>query len=657
MGQSRVEKIAQRFAVGAPGDLPVRAGHFLSLRPLHVMTHDNTAAVIPKFEQIGATRIHDPSQPVFCLDHDIQNTSPENIAKYKKIEEFARRHGISFFQAGQGIGHQIMVEEGFVLPGSVVVASDSHSNSYGALGALGTPVVRTDAAAIWATGRTWWQVPEVAQVTLVGKLRPGVTGKDVIVALIGAFDRDEVLNTCVEFDGPGVASLSMDQRFTIANMTTEWGALAGVFPADDITRNYLLGRAEVMRRRGVAEPRLTAERVEAALAGSPVADPDAGYAKRITFDLSDVTPFVAGPNEVKTIVPVDRIEKLRIKIDRAFLLSCVNGRLEDFADAARLLEGRRVAPWVRLYIAAASREVEDEAKRSGYWKTLLDAGAIAFPPGCGPCIGLGDGVLTGTQVGISATNRNFKGRMGSRDAQVYLASPAVVAASALAGHIAGPALGSMESPGKDAAALRQASRLEELPARAGSSATVAIRKGFPAVVEGELLYVPKDNMNTDGIYGKDVTYNENLTREEMGRAAMANYDPAFQQIARAGDLLVGGMNFGTGSSREQAATALKYRGIQLVIAGSFSQTYSRNAFNNGFLVIQCPELVRDLADAFRDAGQLTIRTGWRAMIDFARSQLECRGRCYPFPPLGDVAQELIVLGGLEAALGAQLKTT
>src|SRR5882672_321326 len=216
MGLTLVEKIAARHADGlAPGAI-VRAGDFVSIRPRHVMTHDNTGAVIPKFRQIGATAIADPAQPVFAIDHDIQNVTPKNLEKYAKIEAFAREHGIDFYPAGTGISHQVMVEQGYVVPGALVVGSDSHSNLYGAAAALGTPVVRTDAASIWATGVTWWQVPPVARVTLKNKLQPGVVGKDVIIALCGLFNKVEVLNMAVEFHGDGVASLTVDQRMSIA---------------------------------------------------------------------------------------------------------------------------------------------------------------------------------------------------------------------------------------------------------------------------------------------------------------------------------------------------------------------------------------------------------------------------------------------------------
>ncbi len=672
MPQNLVEKIAQAFAVGLTDGHEVHAGDFLSIRPAHVMTHDNTAAVIPKFKSMGATKVNDPRQPVYTLDHDIQNTSDDNLAKYRKIEEFAREQGVDFYPAGRGIGHQVMVEEGYVLPGTFACASDSHSNLYGGMAALGTPVVRTDAAAIWATGRTWWQVPDVVRVNLAGQLAPGVVGKDVIIALCGVFNNDEVLNCCIEFTGPGVAGLSIEERLTISNMTTEWGALAGVFPYDEVTQAFLLQRAEVFKQRGDANPRLTPELVGTIDAAAPRADSGAYYAKELEFDLSAVTPFVSGPNTVKTMTSLPEMEAQNLKIHKAYLMSCVNGRLQDFEAAAEIIRGRKVADGVELYIAAASDEVERQAKERGYWSALVDAGAIELPPGCGACIGLGRGTLEAGEVGISATNRNFKGRMGSRDANVYLASPAVVAASAIAGKVASPATVASGSPSgaTDALeALRKAGSVR-VNARPAASASVKILPSFPEQLAGELLFVPQDNLNTDGIYGKDYTYKE-LPADEMARVAMENYDPQFQQVAKEGDVLVGGYNFGTGSSREQAATALKHRGLRLVIAGSFSQTYKRNAFNNGYVCLECPELVDDLKQAFADDDTLTIRTGTEATVDFTKSTIAIRATAgsggagieglrdsgikeYGFAALGEVAQELIVAGGFEAVIRRQL---
>jgi len=657
-----VEKIAQRHALGlAPGQR-VRSGDYIEIRPVHVMTHDNTGAVIPKFLAImGADAeealrdpppVADPTQPVFAIDHDVQNTSPENLAKYARIERFARAQGIAYHPPGRGIAHQVMVEEGFAAPGRLVVGSDSHSNLYGAVAALGTPVVRTDAAALWAVGSTWWQIPPVTRVVLDNALRPGVTGKDVIITLCGAFNNDEVLNHAVEFAGEGVASLSVDERMTIANMTTEWGALAGVFPFDQRLRDFLLKRARFFQMRhshGGPPPRYSEADVERWWSEREAIHPDpaAAYAQELTLDLATVSPHVSGPNEVKTMRSAHELARERIRIDKAYLMSCVNARLSDLEQAAQVLRGGRVAEGVELYLAAASSLVQEEAERNGVWQTLLEAGAIALPPGCGACIGLGKGTLEAGEVGVSATNRNFQGRMGSRDALCYLASPAVVAASARAGHICAP-------QDVEPVPLRASRRLFEQPADDGATQT-AILEGFPRSVKGRILFLPKDNLNTDGMYGKDVTYRDDITFEQQGQYAMLNYDPAFQEKKQAGDILVGGRNFGCGSSREQAATALASAGIQLVVAASFSQTYKRNAFNNGLLCVDCPALVDHLRRRFADRVE-TERTivGPQLRIDFARSVAELEDEAFPIGPISPVAQELIVAGGSEALVQRRL---
>ena len=435
MPQTVTEKIAQQPMAEGP-NRHLRAGDFLSIHPHRVMTHDNTSAVMSKFKGIGAKKIHNPQQLVFALDHDIQNHDESNLKKYRAIEAFAKEHGVDFYPAGSGIGHQIMVERGYVVPGSFVVASDSHSNMYGALGAIGTPIVRTDAAAVWATGEFWWQIPRSIQVTLQGKLPEGTTGKDVIITLCGLYNHDEALNAAVEFTGPGVASLSMDARLSISNMTTEWGPLVGWFPVDAITIRYLEGVHQRLKSAGIE--RLSEKDIEAWAKGAPRPDSDATYAAKITLNLSEITPHVSGPDTVQVMQSLAAIENKKVAINKAYLISCVNSRVEDLEAAARVLKGQKVAPTVKFYLSAASQWVQQEAEKRGAWQTLLDAGAHPLPPGCGPCIGLGVGLLEKGEVGISSTNRNFKGRMGSRDAQCYLASPEVVAASAFAGYIRGP---------------------------------------------------------------------------------------------------------------------------------------------------------------------------------------------------------------------------
>ncbi|HWR36724.1 MAG TPA: homoaconitase [Clostridia bacterium] len=645
MAQTIVEKLAQAHLAEGP-NRPLRAGDFISIRPTHVMTHDNTSAVLKKFKAIGVKKVLDPRQPVFALDHDIQNTTEENLKKYALIEAFAKEQGIDFYPAGTGIGHQIMVEKGYVLPGSFVVASDSHSNMYGALGAIGTPVVRTDAAAIWATGEFWWQIPRTIQVVLKGKLQPGATGKDVIITLCGLYNKEEVLNAVVEFTGPGVESLSMDERLSISNMTTEWGTLVGWFPADKTTFAWLRQRREALG--AAAMGRLDESILSKLEADTPMPDADAAYAARIELDLAAVTPHVSGPDTVQVMASLAEIEKQRIPIHKAYLVSCVNSRLEDLEAAAKVLKGKKIASTVKFYLAAASREIQKSAEASGAWQTLLQAGAQPLPPGCGPCIGLGTGLLEAGEVGISATNRNFKGRMGSRDAKCYLASPAVVAASAVAGYI---------TTDVKVSASELKREYVELAVPAAGGEKVEILEGFPAQVKGRLVFTPQDNLNTDGIYGKDYTYREDMTRNMMAKVVMENYDPQFSERTRAGDVVIGGFNFGTGSSREQAVTALQAKGLPLVVAGSFSQTYLRNAFNNGFLCVECPEFITRLRQVFEKeiaAKEKTIIPEDEVTIDFTTGTITYRGEKFQFPPMGTVPQSLVIAGGVENLVARKL---
>ncbi|KAI8817413.1 aconitase A, partial [Fimicolochytrium jonesii] len=660
--QNVIEKIVQRYAVNLPTPShKVAQGDFVSIQPEHVMTHDNTAAVMSKFQSIGAARFNNPQQAVFTLDHDVQNKSEKNLTKYRSIAAFAQSHGVDFYPAGRGIGHQILIEEGYAFPYVMTVASDSHSNMYGGIGALGTPIVRTDAAAIWATGRTWWQIPPVANVKLLNTLPEGVTGKDIIVALCGLFNNDEVLNTAIEFTGKeGIAALSVDERLTIANMTTEWGALAGVFPVDEVTIKWLRDRAVYLARtQNRKHERINDERIQDLVRNPLLSDSDANYAKHLTLDLATLTPHVSGPNSVKHATPLTTLEQQRIKINKAYLLSCVNSRASDLRAAANVLKGRKVADGVEFYIAAASSEVQKDVEKSGDWDTLLRAGARPLPAGCGPCIGLGVGLLQDGEVGISATNRNSKGRMGAPTAQAYLSSPAVVAASAVSGYICGPQSLHPTNPISKTFAAFHAhpqspiitytdNATQTPPAK---SAPADVIPGFDGTLRGEILFCDADNLNTDGIYPGKYTYQDDMSPERMAQVAMENYDPGFTKVAkkvRVNDILISGFNFGTGSSREQAATALLYAGFRAVLAGSFSETFKRNAINNGLIVLEAPQLVSDLRKAFKGGEEvLTRRTGWDATVDLVGGSVGVGERRYKVPPVGRAAQELIVEGGLE----------
>jgi homoaconitate hydratase len=640
----------------------------------------------------------------------VQNKSSKNLAKYANIEAFARAQGVDFYPAGRGIGHQILVEEGYAFPHTLTVASDSHSNMYGGVGCVGTPIVRTDSAAIWATGTTWWQVPRIVKVELRGKLAAGVSGKDVIVALCGAFNEDEVLNAAIEFTGDGIAALPIDDRLTIANMTTEWGALVGYFPVDDVLLEWYEAVLKKLQLRTFStvpptgtdtgtgrgipappeHPRINRHRLDAVRAAPLLSDPDAEYASHLVIDLSTLVPHVSGPNSVKISTPLPELEEQHIQIQKAYLVSCTNSRASDLAAAAAVVHGRRVAPGVEFYVAAASSVVQREAERSGDWETLLAAGARVLPAGCGPCIGLGTGLLEEGETGISATNRNYKGRMGHPAAKAYLASPAVVAASALKGHIASP--DSLDSaalppsgPPLHSIISSSASPATATPAAASTSADEEpLLPGFPTTFRGSLLFVPQDNLNTDGIYPGKYTYQDDITLARQAEVVMENYDPTFASRVRtllppsssepeseggrvkAGVILVAGYNFGTGSSREQAATALKAAGVPLVIAGSFGDIFKRNAINNGLVCLESPELVADLTSAYakggargaggRRDGELTVDAGLAVSVHMASGRVEVSSlesqsgsttRTYDVRPVGVSVQELWLCGGLE----------
>ncbi|KAJ5429537.1 Aconitase/3-isopropylmalate dehydratase large subunit alpha/beta/alpha subdomain 1/3 [Penicillium cf. griseofulvum] len=686
--QTLTEKIVQRYAVGLPEGKLVRSGDYISLAPGYCMTHDNSWPVALKFMSMGATKVNNPEQIVMTLDHDVQNTSAANLKKYEQIETFAKQQGIDFYPAGRGIGHQIMVEEGYAWPGSMAVASDSHSNHYGGVGCLGTAVVRTDAASIWATSRTWWQIPPVARVTFTGTLPVGVTGKDVIVALCGLFNSD-VLNHAIEFTGSEetMSSLLVDSRLTIANMTTEWGALTGLFPIDNTLKRWLRYKATeaAMSDDRTTRQRITHERIDELYANPPHGGPRC----RLYLNLSTLSPYVSGPNSVKVATPLNELVQQDIKVNRAYIVSCTNSRASDLAAAAKVFKDAakanpdtppKIADGVKLYIAAASAPEQEAAESTGDWQALLDAGAQPLPAGCGPCIGLGTGLLEPGEVGISASNRNFKGRMGSRDALAYLASPEVVAASALSGVISGPGayqvpegwsgvehgFGTGLEPTTETELTNLLQQMESLIDRVESAVddskpATEILPGFPERISGEIVFLDADNLDTDSIYPGKLTYQDNVSKEDMATACMQNYDPEFKGIAKPSDILVAGFNFGCGSSREQAATAILAKEIPLVVAGSFGNIFSRNSINNALMGLEVPRLVERLRASFAQpssgdaAGrQLTRRTGWTLTWDVKRSVVEVQegesGESWT-EQVGELpanVQEIIAEGGLEA---------
>ena len=480
-------------------------------------------------------------------------------------------------------------------------------------------------------------------------------------------------------------------------MTTEWGALAGVFGVDDVLLRWydqLLNKLDLRSfgagSRVATHPRLNKARLNKLIDSPLSADANAYYAKVLTLDLSSLVPYVSGPNSVKVATPLPDLTARSIAIQKAYLVSCTNSRASDLKAAADVVRGKTIPDHVEFYVAAASSVVQQEAEASGDWQALVSAGATVLPAGCGPCIGLGTGLLKDGEVGISATNRNYKGRMGSPNAQAYLASPAVVAASALAGKIVGPQewdLAAMPASQPPQISIHR-NAAPSFAAAADSSATSeTVLPSFPAVFKGEILFAPQDNLNTDALYPGKYTYQDDITAERQAEVVMENYDPSFASLvasirsaksssssvddpnapahtSRSGDgiILASGYNFGTGSSREQAATALRNAGVPLVIAGSFGDIFKRNAINNGLICVESAELIKDLTDTFaKDAkrnqggvdGQLTVATKVSVEIDSASGRVKARSQDgaldkeYTVGSIGRSVQEVWVAGGLE----------
>ena len=414
MGHTFVEKALARKA-GLESVVP---GQIITVRPDRLLTHDNTAAISKQFYKMGVQRVADPGMNVIVLDHVTPAADETYATNHKIIREFVAKQGITaFYDIGEGICHQVLPEKGHAWPGAVIVGSDSHTPTHGAFGAFSAGIGRTEAAAVMATGEIWLRVPDSFRITVSGRLPERVAAKDLILHVIGELRADGADYRSVEFAGETIREMSVSSRMVLTNMAAEMGAKNAVVEPDDKTRAWLEGRVT----HGYDEIR---------------ADADATYERTIEVDVSSLAPQVAKPHTVDNVVPVT--EMLGTKINQALIGTCTNGRLEDLVAAAEILRGKHIAAGVRLLVLPASREVLLAAMEQGVGGDLVAAGATLLNPGCGPCLGAHQGCMAPGEVTISTANRNFKGRMGSKEAFIYLASPATVAASALAGAITDP---------------------------------------------------------------------------------------------------------------------------------------------------------------------------------------------------------------------------
>lgn len=434
--KNKAETFAQKVLARAGGRERVDIGEVVDVQPDVVLSHDNTAAIREIWSQFGQERVAIPHKLAITLDHAVPAPTTRHAQNHAEIRRFVAEQGINhFFEVGRGICHQVLSEEALVLPGQVILGADSHTPHFGWLGAFGAGIGRSEVAALWATGELWLRVPESILVVLEGELPVGVTAKDFALRIIGDWGADGGLYASIEFGGSGIEALSIDSRMALANMMAEFGAKSSYIRPDGKTKAYLMAARERNASNGKPigihegdAPEVTQLQL--------FPDDGAAYAERYHYKAAELEPTVSCPHSVDNVSPLSAVAGTEVQ--QAFIGTCTNGRLEDIAEAAKVARGRQVAAGTRLLVIPASSLVLQEALKHGYIQDLVAAGAAIGTPGCGPCMGNHMGVPATGEVTISSANRNFRGRMGTTDAEIYLASPAVVAASAVAGKIVDP---------------------------------------------------------------------------------------------------------------------------------------------------------------------------------------------------------------------------
>jgi len=569
-------------------------GSIVFKKPDIVLSHDNTASIEKTFQKMGGAKILFPEQVLITLDHNAPPTNAKLANDYKRIREMADEQGITkFHDVGRGICHQIMAL--YARPGMVVVGSDSHTCTAGAMNAFAAGIDRTETAGLWKQGETWFRVPETIKINLSGKLNEGVYAKDVALWIIGMIGSSGADYMSIEYHGEGVKSLSVSDRMTIANLASEMGAKTAVFPSDAVLWEYI----------GYETPGVWA-------------DADATYLKEIDIDLSKLFPVVAAPHHVDNVKAVSEV--VGTKIHQALVGTCTNGRIEDMRLAAKVLDGQTVAKHVQLLIIPASQEIYMQAMEEGLISIFMKAGGNVLAPSCGPCLGTGQGIPADNTVVISTANRNFKGRMGNPLSAVYLASPATVAWSAIKGEITDP----RGIPGTDV-----------YPFHAEQSKTVDIQAGDDRYAQTVWNYADVDNLNTDQMFAGNLTYNINSSEgDKIMPYLFKGFDDSFAERVQANDILVAGANFGCGSSREHPAVGLGYAGVKAVICKSVNRIFYRSAVNQGLPILVVPDAVE------------AYKQGDTVSINFVSGIITIGGKDFHFAPLPEKLMGIFESKGL-----------
>jgi len=585
MGKTFVEKI---FAA------PV--GAIVFSKPDVVLTHDNTASIYQTFKKMGGTKLFDPNQILVVLDHNAPPTNAELANDYQAIRSFVKEQSVSkFHDAGKGICHQLMAE--YAKPGMIIVGSDSHTCTAGAFNAMAAGIDRTESAGLYKRGETWFRVPESMKITFTGKLNKGVYAKDISLWIIGMIGADGANYMSIEFHGEGVKTLGISERMTLANLASEMGAKNAVFPADEVLAQHF-----------------GFETIEGVWA-----DADATYAKEIVINLDEIFPVIACPHQVENVKSVSEVQGT--KLQQGVIGTCTNGRLEDLRIAAEILDGKQVADGFQLLVIPASQEIYVQAIEQGIVQRIIKAGGTVLSSSCGPCLGTGQGIPADGFNVISTANRNFLGRMGNKKSNVYLASPACVAYSAIAGEITDP---------------RGVKANDKFPFAIPQGNTVSIPKGENRrSADGIWNYTDADNMNTDQMLAGNLTY---TVKSSDAPAIMPHlfkgFDEAFAENVKAGDIVIAGDNFGCGSSREHPAVGLAYAGVKAVIVKSVNRIFYRSAVNQGLLLIVNREVVEN------------YKSGDNVEVAFNDGYIKLNDKKFTFAPLPEKLMKIIEKKGL-----------
>jgi len=570
-------------------------GSIVFKKPDIVLTHDNTSSIYNTFKKMNGTMVSDPNQQLIVLDHNAPPTNAKLANDYQKIRDIVKEQGIGkFHDAGKGICHQIMAD--YAKPKMIIVGSDSHTCTAGAFNSFAAGIDRTEAAGLWKQGETWFRVPESIKINIKGKLNEGVYAKDLSLWIIGMIGSSGADYMSIEYHGEGVKTLSISQRMTICNLASEMGAKNAVFPYDEILEKHL---------------------------GKPMdsiwADENAIYAREIEVDLSTLFPVVAIPHHVDNVKALSDV--VGTKIHQALVGTCTNGRYEDLEEAAKVLKGKKLAEGFQMLIVPASQKIYLEALKSGLIEIFMEAGAHVLASSCGPCLGTGQGIPADNYNVISTANRNFKGRMGNKNANTFLASPAAVAHSALAGEIVDPR-------GEKATQDNYPYKLEE-------GSTVEIPENEDRYLGGIWNYTDADNLNTDQMFAGNLTYNINSSdAEAIMPHLFAGFDSSFSKRVQQNDIIVSGHNFGCGSSREHPAVGLSHAGIKAVIVKSVNRIFYRSSVNQGLPIIILPEAVE------------AYKTGDKLSIDMEKGEVIINKQSYPFEPLPEKLMKIFSAKGL-----------